>query len=135
MTGAAGDFRIDHDPDLDLLRVEYVGRITPALMRRHMADCFAVPGVGPGTRLLVVCTLATLDALDLDSLLDFQADNRSRGYLALRAAVVVPDRPGDLALAELWAATRHGGKSAGARVFTRESDAREWLLGLAKNFR
>ena len=45
-----------------------------------------------------------------------------------RTALVVGDKPGHRALAELWAVTRDGGKAGGAGVFSNEVSATEWLL-------
>jgi hypothetical protein len=130
-----GDFRHDYEPGRDLLRLEYLGHVTGALLLREMDARFRIPGVTRRTLFLAVCVHAEIDEVDLATLTAYQDAKRDRGYPDLRTAMVVPDRPDYLALAELWAATKPGGKGTGAGIFVNESSALEWLLGPATNFR
>lgn len=130
-----GSFRHDYDAGRDLLRLEYSGRLTGALLVREMAARFRIPGVTARTRILATCVRAEIDEVDLGTLTGYQRAKQSGGYPDLRTALVVPDRPGHVALAELWAATKPGGKGMGAAVFVNESSALEWLLGTGENLR
>lgn len=130
-----GDFRHRYDAGRDLLRLEYLGRVTGGLLTREMAARFRIPGVTGHTRFLAVCVHAEIDEVDLATLTAYQAAKRTGGYPDLRTAMVVPDRADYLALAELWAATKPGGKGTGAAVFVNESSALEWLLSHRTNFR
>lgn len=130
-----GCFRHDYDAGRDLLRLEYGGRLTGALLVREMAARFRIPGVTARTRILAVCIRAEIDEVDLRTLTGYQRAKQAGGYPDLRTALVVLDSPGHLALAELWAATKPGGKGTGAAVFVNESSALEWLLGPGENLR
>lgn len=130
-----GDFQHAYDAGRDLLRLEYRGRMTAKLMVREMAARFRIPGVNPRTLLLAVCTHTEVDEVDLGVLLGFQQAKVASGYPDLRTALVVFDSGGSLALAELWAATKPGGKGTGAGIFVNESSALEWLLSGETNFR
>lgn len=130
-----GQFRHDYEPERDLLRLEYLGRLTGALMRTEMAARFAIPGVTARTLFLAVCSFAEIDEITIETLTAYQAAKLEAGYPDLRTALVVSPDSGTLALAELWAATKPSGRGTGAAVFSNESSAREWLLSLDKNFR
>lgn len=130
-----GGFRHDLDRRHGLLRIEYRGRLTLAVILEEMAARFALPGVGRDTLLLADCSHAEIDEITLEALAEYQAAKLAAGHPDLRTAMVVPDRAGSLALAELWAATKPSGRGTGARVFTNESAAREWLLAPDKDFR
>ncbi len=131
----AGGFTHAYEAEHDLLRLEFNGRLDACLLRREMAARYQLPEVNPNTRLLTVCTRASIDEIDLAVLIAHHAAKREAGHPDLRTAMVVADTPGHLALAELWAATKPGGKPDGAGVFSNESQARAWLLGLDGIFR
>jgi len=124
---ADGSFAVAYDPGTDILRLEYVGRMTLALILAAADATFRRLEIGPGTRLLAVYLDAEFDEIDLEALTAFQQYKAANGYANLPAAVVIDDIPGHLAMAELWAATKPGGKDAGAEVFTDEGAARAWL--------
>ena len=130
-----GRFTHFYDGDDDLLRVEFDGRLDGALLRRELEARHRLPGVNPNTRVLAVCTRAAIDEVDFAVLVTHHAGKGEAGHPDLRTALVMSEAPGHLALAELWAATKPGGKPHGAGVFSNERDARAWLLSLAKIFR
>lgn len=125
---AAGSFTVEYDPDDDILRLEYIGRMTRDQILAAADATFALPGIGDRTGLLAVYLHAGIDEIDIEALNAYQAHKVARGHPNLPAAAVMLDIPSHLAMAELWAATKPGGKASGAGVFTDEAAARAWLL-------
>lgn len=122
-----GSFQVDYDEAADLLRLEYLGRMTRELTLAAADATFTTPGITARTCVLAVYVDADIDEIGIDALADYQAHKAEKGYLNLPAAAVVADRPSHVAMARLWAATKPGGE-AGAGVFTNEAAARAWLL-------
>ena len=125
---ARGSFKVTYDVHDDILRLEYIGRMTSDLTLVAADATFTIPGIGAGTRVLAVYLKAEIDEIDLAALIAYQAYKADKGYPNLPAATVVADIPGHLAMAALWAATKPGGRDGGAGVFTDEASARAWLL-------
>lgn len=123
-----GSFQVDYDAADDLLRLEYVGRMTRELIVAAADATFTTPGITDRTCVLAVFVDADIDEIDLEALAFFQAHKTDKGYPNLPAAAVVADRPSHLAMARLWVATKPGGESGSAWVFTNEAAARAWLL-------
>lgn len=121
-----GSFEVTFDAERNLLRLEYVGRMTLPLILAGADATYSTPGITAETRILGVYLHADIDEIDLETLTRFQAYKKARGYPNLVAAAVLADRPSHRAMGELWAATKPDGK-AGAAVFTNESDALAWL--------
>lgn len=126
-----GSFRVAYDPERDILRLEYVGRMTRDLILAAADAAFTVPGITERTGMLAVFADAEIDQIDLEALQAFQAYKAAKGYLNLRSAAVLSDKPSDRLMAELWAVTKPGGRAGGAEIFTDEQAAIGWLLGSA----
>jgi|OM-RGC.v1.024682962 hypothetical protein len=123
-----GRFEVEYTPTDDLLRLQFGGRLTLDLMNRGQDTANGLTAVTAQTRVLIVCVDVELDEIDIHTLTDHQAYKASKRYPTHRTALVVGDKPGHRALAELWAVTRDGGKAGGAGVFSNEVSATEWLL-------
>lgn len=123
-----GSFEVAYDPGRDLLRLEYIGRMTEALILAAADAVFAVPGITRRTGILAVYLHADIDGIDLAAVTAYHDHKAAKGYPDLPAAAVLADRPSHKAMGELWVATKPGGKASGA-VFTNESDALAWLAG------
>lgn len=123
-----GSFEVEYLPSDDLLRLEFSGSLTLQLMNSGQDTANRLPAVTAQTRVLIICVGAEFDEIDIHTLSDHQAYKAAKRYPTHRTALIVGDKPGHRALAELWAVTRDGGKARGAGVFSNEASATEWLL-------
>lgn len=123
-----GSYRIAYDPDRDLVRIEYAGRLTTALLVQEAADTLSRPGITAQTRMLAICVDADISGIDRDALIAFQKAKADRGLPSLRVALVLSGDPGHMAMGRLWTTTRPTPGSVGAAVFADEDSATEWLM-------